>query len=73
MPVHPHAKFLQAVTEIIAPDIEKNKVRSDIGITYDKDVLRLIDMFGGLGLYVGSVVVNGSIIFTSLRSAVAAS
>lgn len=48
----------ELVIVISAPDIEKNKVRSDIGITYDKDVLRLIDMFGGLGLYVGSVVVT---------------
>lgn len=37
----------ELVIVISAPDIEKNKVRSDIGITYDKDVLRLIDMFGG--------------------------
>ena len=48
----------ELVIVISASDIEKNKVRSDIGITYDKDVLRLIDMFGGLGLYVGSVVVT---------------
>ncbi len=48
----------ELVIVISAADIEKNKVRSDIGITYDKDVLRLIDMFRGLGLYVGSVVVT---------------
>ena len=39
-------------------DIEKNKVRSDLGITYDMDVLRLIDAFRGYGLYVGSVVLT---------------
>src|SRR5699024_9919526 len=41
---------------ISAPDIAKNKVRGDLGITYDADVLRLIDAFRGIGLSVGSVV-----------------
>ena len=40
---------------INAGDIEKNKIRGDIGITYDLDVLRLIDAFRSFGLYVGSV------------------
>ncbi len=48
----------ELVIVISASDIEKNKVRSDLGITYDRDVLRLIDVFRGLGLYVGSVVVT---------------
>ena len=39
-------------------DIEKNKYRSDLGITYDLDVLRLIDIFRGKGFYVGSVVLT---------------
>ncbi len=39
-------------------DIEKNKVRGDLGITYDMDVLRLIDAFRDYGLYVGSVVLT---------------
>ena len=43
---------------INANDIEKNKVRGDLGITYDLDVLRLIDAFRGNGLYVGSVVLT---------------
>ncbi len=43
---------------ISAPDIAKNKVRGDLGITYDADVLRLIDAFRGIGLYVGSVVLT---------------
>lgn len=43
---------------INAGDIEKNKVRGDLGITYDMDVLRLIDVFRGIGLYVGSVVLT---------------
>lgn len=51
---------LKAEAEIIivinAGDIEKNKVRGDLGITYDVDVLRMVDAFRGYGLYVGSVV-----------------
>lgn len=45
----------EIVIVINAADIEKNKVRSDLGITYDLDVLRLIDAFRGYGLYVGSI------------------
>ena len=45
----------EVVIVISAADIEKNKVRSDLGITYDLDVLRLIDAFRGYGLYVSSV------------------
>ena len=45
----------EIVVVINAADIEKNKVRSDLGITYDVDVLRLIDAFRNYGLYVGSV------------------
>jgi uncharacterized protein (UPF0371 family) len=43
---------------INAGDIENNKMRGDLGITYDTDVLRLIDIFRARGLYVGSVVVT---------------
>jgi len=42
---------------INAADIAKNKVRSDLGITYESDVLRLIDAFRARNLYVGSVVI----------------
>ena len=48
----------EIVIVINANDIEKNKVRGDLGITYDVDVLRLIDAFRGYGLYVGSVVLT---------------
>ena len=48
----------EIVIVISAEDIEKNKVRGDYGITYDLDVLRLIDAFRGIGLYVGSVVIT---------------
>ncbi|MFR1833846.1 MAG: DUF1846 domain-containing protein [Lachnospiraceae bacterium] len=43
---------------ISAADIEKNKVRGDLGITYDVDVLRLIQEYTDKGLYVGSVVIT---------------
>ena len=48
----------EIVIVINADDIEKNKVRGDLGITYDLDVLRLIDVFRTRGLYVGSVVLT---------------
>ena len=48
----------EIVIVISAVDIEKNKVRGDLGITYDKDVLRLRDEFQNLGLMVGSVVIT---------------
>ena len=41
-----------------ASDIEKNKIRGDLGITYDLDALRLIDAFRSVGFYVGSVVLT---------------
>ena len=47
----------EIVIVINAADIEKSKVRGDLGITYDADVFRLIDAFRGIGLYVGSVVI----------------
>ncbi|MCR5793428.1 MAG: DUF1846 domain-containing protein [Lachnospiraceae bacterium] len=45
----------EIVIVISAEDIEENKVRGDYGITYDSDVLRLIDAFQSVGLFVGSV------------------
>jgi len=64
---HPDSKIrmlkqLKDQTEIIIAinsfDIEKNKVRGDIGITYDMDLLRLVDAFTNNGLQVGSVVLT---------------
>ena len=49
---------VEILLAINASDIEKNKVRGDLGIPYEDDVLRLIDSFRGLGLYVGGVVVT---------------
>ena len=49
---------VEIVVVICAGDIEKKKVRGDLGIGYDEDVLRLMDVFRGLGFYVGSVVIT---------------
>ncbi len=49
---------VEIVVVINAADIEQNKVRGDLGITYGEDVLRLIDTFRGEGLYVGSVAIT---------------
>ncbi len=63
----PHSKInmlltlrdqLEVIIVISADDIEKNKVRGDLGITYDADVLRLIDAFRASDLLVGSVVLT---------------
>lgn len=52
------ADMAEIIIVISAQDIEKNKVRGDLGITYDKDVLRLRDEFIKRGLYVSSVVIT---------------
>ncbi|MBR3023635.1 MAG: DUF1846 family protein, partial [Oscillospiraceae bacterium] len=48
----------EIVIVINTGDIEKNKVRGDIGITYDKEVIRLFNIFTKIGLYVSSVVLT---------------
>lgn len=48
----------EIIIVISAKDIDKNKVRGDLGITYDSDVLRLMDSFHANGLYVGSVTIT---------------
>ena len=50
--------YAEIVIVISAVDIEKNKVRADLGITYDMDVLRLRDEFTSRGLMVSSVVIT---------------
>ena len=52
------ADDVEIVVVINANDIEKSKLRGDLGITYDDDVLRLMDIFQGMGFLVGSVVVT---------------
>ena len=74
---HPDSKFdmlmqlrddAEIVIVISAEDIERNKIRGDLGITYDKDVLRLRDVFTERGFYVSSVVITH---FNGQASAVA--
>ncbi len=48
----------EIVIVISADAIEKNKIRGDLGITYDLDVLRLVEAFRSMQLYVGSVVIT---------------
>lgn len=52
------ANEAEIVMVVSADDIEKNKIREDLGITYDNDVIRLIGEFRSRGLYVGSVVLT---------------
>ena len=62
---------VEMVIAINADDIEKNKIRSDLGITYDRDVIRLIDIFRDFGLYVSSVVLtrfHGQTLATAFQS-----
>ena len=62
------ADKVEVVIVINATDIENKKIRGDIGISYDADVLRLIDAFRDSGLFVGSIVIAR---YTGQRSAVA--
>ncbi|MBQ8783702.1 MAG: DUF1846 domain-containing protein [Clostridia bacterium] len=48
----------EIVITINSADIENNKIRGDLGISYEDDVLRLIDIFREMGIYVGSVVLT---------------
>lgn len=48
----------EIIIVISAEDIERNKIRGDLGITYDSDVLRLIDIYQEQDLFVGSVVIT---------------
>lgn len=50
--------YAEVIMVISAIDIEKNKMRSDLGITYDEDVLRLRAEFEKIGLFVGGVVIT---------------
>ena len=52
------SEHAEIVIVISAGDIEKNKIRGDLGITYDLDVIRLIDSFKERGFFVGSVVIT---------------
>ena len=52
------ADELEVVVVVSALDLARNKVRADLGISYEADVLRLIDAFRSYGLYVSSVVIS---------------
>ena len=61
---------VEVVIAINTDDIEKNKIRGDLGITYDRDVIRLIGIFRDFGLYVSSVVLtryNGQLAAKAFR------
>ena len=62
------ADYVEIIIVISANSIEQNKTRSDLGISYDQDVYRLLDAFRELNLYVGSVVISQ---FANQPSAVA--
>ncbi|MEG2116790.1 MAG: DUF1846 domain-containing protein [Clostridia bacterium] len=49
---------MEIIICISAPDIERKKIRADFGITYDVDLLRLIDSLRGMDLYVGAIVIT---------------
>ncbi len=49
---------VEIIVVVSANAIEQNKMRGDLGITYDMDALRLIDAFTGIGIYVSSVVIT---------------
>ena len=62
---------VEMVIAINADDIEKNKIRGDLGITYDRDVIRLIGIFRDFGLYVSSVVLtrfHGQVLASAFQS-----
>ena len=52
------AEMVEIIIAINANDISKSKIRTDLGITYEIEVLRLIDAFRSAGLYVSSVVIT---------------
>ena len=48
----------EMIVVVSATAIEQNKIRGDLGISYDMDALRLIDTFNDIGIYVGGVVIT---------------
>ena len=49
---------VEIIVSINANDIEKSKMRGDLGITYDEDVLRLLDIFQSMGFATAGVVIT---------------
>lgn len=56
--LHKLKEKVEVIICVYAGDIERNKIRGDFGITYDMDVLRLIDELRGYELEVNSVVIT---------------
>jgi uncharacterized protein (UPF0371 family) len=52
------ADEVEVVIAVSAKDLASQKVRADLGISYDADVFRLVDAFRSYGLYVGSIVIT---------------
>ena len=48
----------EVIIVVSAASIEQNKIRGDLGISYDMDTLRMIDAFNEIGLLVGGVVIT---------------
>ena len=49
---------VEVIIAVCAKDLERHKIRGDLGISYDDEVLRLIDEYHRVGLYVGSVTIT---------------
>ena len=49
---------VEVIIAVCAKDLERHKVRGDLGISYDDEVIRLIDEYNRVGLYVGSVTIT---------------
>ena len=62
---------VEIVIAINANNIEHSKARGDLGISYDQEVLRLIDTFNELDIYVGSVVITSIPVSQQLTSSAA--
>ncbi|RRD35286.1 DUF1846 domain-containing protein [Leucobacter sp. OH2974_COT-288] len=56
--LHQLADELEILIAINAKDIQRNKVRADLGITYEEDVLRLVDVFRAAGFLVQNIVIT---------------
>lgn len=56
--LHQMADEVEVVVVVNARDLQRKKVRADLGIPYEDDVLRLVDAFRTYGLYVGSIVIS---------------
>ncbi len=49
---------VEVIIAVCARDLERRKIRSDLGISYEDEVIRLIGEYNRVGLYVGSVTIT---------------